>query len=321
MPDPAGPDFALLIRQLRRGDAPWQRSFPPGHAVLPVDFTTGIPIPGAGNSLALLQRARRLGYSDNRWGTARQIMLAGGSVRPGEPGTRIVIHPDRIAGTASRHPGRAAFRTILYNVQQTRDLPLPRRPTPPPPGYAHEAVRALYDATRVPLVHSATAPTAYYNLQRDIVVSPSANRFSTPTAYHHALLHQVGAAAGHPTRLALASTRAAHAPNASSVDLAREALRLEIQALRTGERLALGSTPQFPDRFTEEWIDPIPHNPAGMRRAAQDAVEASDYTLDTARDRLTAVNDRFTWPPPAPAPRPPPRRAPDRGSERGGPSR
>ena len=141
MADAFGPDLALFVRQLRRGDAPWQRSFPPGHSVIPVDFPTGIPIPGAGNSLALLQRAHRLGYSDNRWGTARQIMLAGGSIRPGEPGTRIVIHPERPAGAAIRHPGRAAVRTTLYNVQQTRGLHLPRRPTPPPPGYAHEAVR------------------------------------------------------------------------------------------------------------------------------------------------------------------------------------
>ena len=321
MADPSGPDFALLIRQLRRGDAPWQRSFPPGHAVIPVDFTTGIPIPGAGNSLALLQRAHRLGYSDNRWGTARQIMLAGGSVRPGEPGTRIVIHPDRTDGPASRHPGRAALRSTLYNVHQTRNLQLPRRPAPPPPGYAHEAVRALYDANHLALFHSATAPTAYYSLQRDIVVSPSAKRFPTPTAYHHSLLHQVGAAAGHPSRLALASTRAAHAPNASSAALAREALRLEIQALRTGERLALGSTPQLSGRFTQEWIHLIQHNSAEMRRTAQDAIEASDYILDTARERLIAVADRFTPRPPKPPSRPPPRGGPERNPERGGPTR
>ena len=315
------PDFALFIRQLRRGDAPWQRSFPPGHSVIPVDFATGIPIPGAGTSLALLQRARQLGYSDNRWGSARQIMLAGGSIRPGEPGTRIYVRPERPAGGAPRHLGRPAVRTTVYNVQQTRGLHLPRRPTAPPPGYAHEAVRALYDANHLVLIHSSSAPTAYYNLNRDIVVSPSASRYPNPTAYHHALIHQVGAAAGHPARLDLASTRAAHAQNASSVALAREALRLEIQALRTGDLLALGSTPQFGDRFTQEWIDLIQRRPAEMSRAARDAVEASDYILDTARERLNAVADRFAKPPPAAPPRPPPRRGPTRGPELHGPSR
>ena len=281
--------------------------------MIPVDFTTGIPIPGASNWLALLQHARRLGYSDNRWGTARQIMLAGGSIRPGEPGTRIVIHPERPADPAIRHPGRATIRTTLYNVQQTRGLHLPPRPKAPPPGYAHEAVRALYDANHVPIIHSTSTSTTYYNLERDIVVSPSATRYPTPTAYHHSLIHQLGAASGHPARLDLASTRAAHVPNASSAALAREALRLEIQALRTGERLALGSTPQFRDRFTQEWIDLIQHRPAEMRRAAQDAVEASDYILETARERLNAVADRFSKPPPAAPPRPPPRSSPTRG--------
>ena len=134
--------------------------------------------------------------------------------------------------------------------------------------------------------------------------APWQRSFPTPTAYHHALLHQVGAAAGHPTRLALTSTRAAHAPNASSAALAREALRLEIQALRTGERLALGSTPQFLGRFTQEWIDLIQRNPAQMCRTAQHAIEASDYILDTVRERLNAINDRFIRPPPQ-TPEPP----------------
>lgn len=321
MADAFRPDFARFIRQLRRGDAPWQRSFPPGHSVIPVDFATGIPIPGAGTSLALLQRARELGYSDNRWGTAKQIMLAGGSIRPGEPGTRIYLHPARPDTGTPRHPGRAAVRTTLYNIQQTRGLHLPRRPAPPPPGYAHEAVRALYDANHVLLIHSPSPQPAYYNLDRDVVVSPSATRYPNPTAYYHSLIHQIGAASGHPARLDLASTRAAHLPNASSADLAREALRLEIQALRTGERLALGFTPQFRNRFTQEWIDLIRNRPAEMRRAAQDAVEASDYILETARDRLNAVVDRFSKPPPGAPHRPPPRRSPVRGPERGGPER
>ena len=54
-----------------------------------------------------MSRAIREGRGDNRWGTYNQILAAGGQVRKGERGTRVLFFTDRTARAAKDEQGKA----------------------------------------------------------------------------------------------------------------------------------------------------------------------------------------------------------------------
>ena len=53
-----------------------------------------------------MSRGIRDGRGDNRWGTYNQIREAGGQVRKGERGTRVLFFTDRTAKTAKDEKGK-----------------------------------------------------------------------------------------------------------------------------------------------------------------------------------------------------------------------
>ena len=84
-------DFAdKLIDRIREGTAPWQKPWKPGESALPENMASARKYTG-GNTLYLAMAADARGYSDNRWGTYRQIKALGGQVQKGETGEHIVF--------------------------------------------------------------------------------------------------------------------------------------------------------------------------------------------------------------------------------------
>ena len=78
-----------LIRRLEEGTAPWTQAWDPGEKPLPRNALSGKPYRG-GNSLWLAAVGEMRGYSDPRWGTFRQALELGGSVRKGQRGTTVI---------------------------------------------------------------------------------------------------------------------------------------------------------------------------------------------------------------------------------------
>ena len=125
-----GEDYAKkvsgeLIEQIKRGVAPWQKPWKPGEQSTPENFSTGKKYSG-GNSLYLMSRAIREGRGDNRWGTYNQILAAGGQVRKGERGTRVLFFTDRTARAAKDEQGKALKdqdgKTIYEEEQRQRPI-------------------------------------------------------------------------------------------------------------------------------------------------------------------------------------------------------
>ena len=85
--------------------APWQKPWKPGEQSTPENFSTGKKYTG-GNSLYLMSRGIRDGQGDNRFGTYNQIWEAGGQVRKGERGTRVLFFTDRTARAAKDEQGK-----------------------------------------------------------------------------------------------------------------------------------------------------------------------------------------------------------------------
>ena len=79
-----------IIAEIRKGTTPWQKPWKPGESYRPENLATGRAYAG-GNSLYLAVRGDQRGFGDNRWATYRQIQSAGGQVRKGECGEKVLF--------------------------------------------------------------------------------------------------------------------------------------------------------------------------------------------------------------------------------------
>ena len=73
-----------------------------------------------------MSRGIRDGRGDNRWGTYNQIREAGGQVRTGERGTRVLFFTDRTARAAKDEKGKPLKdkegKTIYEEEQRPRPI-------------------------------------------------------------------------------------------------------------------------------------------------------------------------------------------------------
>ena len=80
-----------VIKALEKGTAPWQKPWQPGERVLPHNFSTGRDYRGGNAVLHPVMQALDRGLHGPALGRLpRQIAQAGGHVRKGERGTRIM---------------------------------------------------------------------------------------------------------------------------------------------------------------------------------------------------------------------------------------
>lgn len=289
-----------LIEQLKAGTAPFQKPWKPGERTLPENLSTGRRYRG-GNSLFLSVAGQDKGYTDNRWGTYRQIVDAGGHVKKGERGTKVLFFSNQKVQQAKDEQGRPKLTEsgepvyerretdrpyvrmyTVFNVEQTGDLP-PRPPASPEPEWkAHEQAEAIIEASGVDVRHQA-GDRAYYNVRNDQVVLPEPGQFPSAGTYYQTAIHELGHATGHPDRL----NRDTLGKKFGSPEYAREELRAEIAAMMTGEKIGLGHEPQNDSAaYVASWVKALEDDPREIYRAAADAERISHYLIEPARERI-----------------------------------
>jgi len=252
---------ATIIRQIREGVAPWQKPWRRGDTPLPANFATGNPYRG-GNTLYLAARGQERGFSDNRWATYNQVKKAGGHVRKGERGEKILFFSrdakrlmrDKKNGDPvlnergeKQYQARTIVRTYaVFNVEQTRGLDLSRdKPDAATPDWqAHRKADAVMRAHGVPFQHVVGGDRAYYALKEDRIVLPARAHFPDADAYYATALHELGHATGHEDRLNREMLQKGVEAGFGSPEYAREELRAEIGAMMSGQRLGVGHRPQ-----------------------------------------------------------------------------
>ena len=237
-----------IVEQIRQGNAPWQKPWKPGEESLPKNLSSGNEYRG-GNSIYLSVAQSARGYSENRWGTYKQIQAAGGQVRKGERGTRILSFQDhrQIAVTdkagkpVTDGEGKRVYRYekldhpmvrqyTVFNADQADGLKLPERPSQQPEWKAHENAEAVIRASGVKINH-VQGDRAFYNLQTDKVTLPERGQFPSATHYYQTAMHELGHATGHESRLNRQSLQEGVAAGFGSEAYAKEELRAEISSM------------------------------------------------------------------------------------------
>ena len=180
-----------IIEQIKKGTAPWQKPWKPGEQHSPSNIETGKAYTG-GNSLYLMSRQISEGRGDNRWGTYRQIEAAGGQVRRGEKGTKVLFYQNRTEQPAKDETGKirkdkegntiyeetersqAVMRQYtVFNVEQTDGLKLPPREAEATPEWdAHREADKVLRASGAKVQHVPGGDRAFYSPTEDKIVLP-----------------------------------------------------------------------------------------------------------------------------------------------------
>ena len=276
-----------MIKAIENGTAPWQKPWKGSASEYPSNFTTERFYNGS-NLLLLLAVGAEQGYATPRWGGFGQIRRAGGQVRKGELGTPIlIVKPrrgkveevtDARGDVTEERSGGGMYITMqhVWNVAQADGLDAeePAETTPEwDPVAAVEQVAA--DAHIEILEHGGRA---CYDPKSDRITMPLRGAFEAGDAFYHTLLHELGHATAHPSRLARPEfeTMGHHR---GKVAYALEELRAEMSAMMAGARLRIGHSPRHGQAYVAHWLKAAGDDPNCIRTAARDAQAMAGWLL------------------------------------------
>ena len=287
-----------IIDQLHKGTAPWVKPWGPGERFMPYNPTTGNEYRG-GNAMWLMSQAESRGYDDARWLTFRQAQEKGAQVRKGEKGTPIQfwkwqgLEPvcdaqgkPMLDGEGNpvrelvRYERPRVMSAVVFNAQQMDGLPpAPDRPALPE-WDRHSRAERILAGSGVDF-HHAAGDRAFYHLGKDRITLPERWQFDTGDGYYATVLHELGHATGHPSRL----NRDMAYPFGSE-GYAREEMRAEISSLMLGGQLGIGHDPGQHAAYIGSWIRVLEQDPREVFRAAADAEKIVEMVRSFEAERV-----------------------------------
>ena len=291
-----------LIEQIERGTAPWTEAWKPGRRALPCNIKSGKAYRG-GNTVWLASTAKRRQYTDERWGTYKQVKELGGQVRRGERGCQILFWQFEIRKRALDAEGKPlrdedgkpvyeakplasprVYRYTVFNAEQCDGLPPRARRDAAHAWDRHAGAERVLRCSGAVIEHTGEN-RAYFDLQRDRIVLPFRQQFPSGPGYYQSALHELGHWTGHPSRLNRETLLKGIEQGYGSQAYAREEMRAEISSMMTGDRLDVGHDPSRHASYVGSWVQQLREDPKEIYRASRDAQLMSDWLLERARER------------------------------------
>jgi antirestriction protein ArdC len=282
---------ATIIEALERGVRPWAPSWdtPGGLGVLPIR-ATGEAYRGV-NVLLLWGSAAAQGFDQPRWMTFKQAQAAGGCVRKGEKGTKVV-YAGRIVREGEADDG-ADDQVIpflkgytVFNVAQVEGLGAEWFVTPPAPRPEPErdaAAEAFFAAVGADVRHHGAR--AYYDRDADAITLPPLAAFHDAEGYYATRAHETVHWTGHERRLGREFGK-----RFGDQAYAAEELVAEIGAAFVCAQLGLSAEPREDhSAYLAGWLKCLKADKRAIFTAASAAQAACDYLRDRATPAALAA--------------------------------
>src|SRR5262249_272878 len=194
-----------IVAELKNGVRPWVQpwSQTPGLNI-PANAITGRPYSGV-NTL-LLWTARRNNWPQPRFLTFKQAREAGGHVRKGEHGHRVVFVKDlhvKEPEEEDPHIVRMLKTFTVFNIAQCDELPdkLTAPPRAPNPDQRDALIDEFVTATDAKIWENDIEDAAYYTDALDTITIPTFKFFRGRTEYYATLFHELIHWTKHESRL------------------------------------------------------------------------------------------------------------------------
>lgn len=279
-----------ILDALDGGDVPWRKPWSLPTGLRPQNAVSKRPYSGI-NALIL----GLAGYSEPRWITYRKAAELDGNVRKGERGSPVVwwrsydkpcdpAHPGEICNRCDpRHPGIQRWWSLgyhsVFNLEQCDGLDFPEiaaLPDAPPPIEAADAIVASMP-NRPPVTHDG-GDKAYYIPRKDSVHLPPKEAFSGAGEYYATVLHELGHATGHESRLNRHGLETGIAPFGSPT-YSREELAAEFASAFLCAEAGIENTIANSAAYIAGWAKAIKKDRRLVVQAASQGQKAADYIL------------------------------------------
>ena len=275
-----------IIKRIEEGSAPWQKPWDAGKTgVAPFNPTSGKPYHGI-NDMWLSMR----GHADPRWMTYRQAAAVDAQVRKGERSTTIEYWQwtareplkDGNGQPVLDDEGNPQYQTVrlarprvffakVFNAEQIDGL----EPwiAPAPAFDLLERAEAIIAGAGVPVFHDQ-GDRAFYRPMSDDIHLPDRAAFKDQAGYYETLLHELGHATGHETRL-----NRFFGPFGSE-GYAREELRAEIASYMLARDLGISFDPSNHAAYVDSWLAALREDKNEIFRAARDAETIKTWVME-----------------------------------------
>ena len=194
-----------IIAELKSGVRPWVQPWSQTPRLnIPANAVTGRPYSGV-NTL-LLWAARRNGWPQPRFLTFKQALEAGGHVRKGEHGRRVVFVKDLHVKEPEEENSRVVcmLKTFtVFNIAQCDELPdtLTTPPKAPNPDQRNAVIDEFIAATGARIHELSSETRAFYAPGFDRIVVPAFGLFRGRAEYAVVVFHELIHWTAHPSRL------------------------------------------------------------------------------------------------------------------------
>lgn len=280
-----------VIEALESGTVPWRQPWT-ASGILPTSVASNKPYRGI-NAMLLAMTALMRGYDSPYWMTYNQAAERGGNVIKGEHGTQVVFWKrfevkDDTTETGKRSVFLSRFFTV-FNLEQTENVELPPRFTPPAD---LDVVFAVEDAQAIwsgyadgPQLNHQTQDAAFYSPDRDVITLPKQGQFASAEAYYGTLFHESIHSTGHPSRLDRFA-KTGEPQHFGSERYAREELVAELGAamLRAMAGIDTDDSTEQSAAYVKNWLTALKDDKTLVLAAAGKAQKAVDRIVGTTFD-------------------------------------
>lgn len=290
-----------LAKELEGGKIPWDKGF---RGLRDSNAVTGKPYTG-GNIVRLLASAHHNGFEDPRWCTFKQAQEQGWNVKKGSKGTRIEFwskaeekdDKDQEGSGKSEKaekPNRMFCRMFyVFNGSQIEGIPpLPAIVVPEPSELLKLAERAAKGmGVAVENRRAGDLDSPFYAPNADKIVMPLREQFAEPGVYEAVLLHELGHATGHPSRLDRDTLKL----YGTSIETrAREELVAELSSVFARHDLGVTVDPRgHSTAYLQSWAAAIREDPNALFVAARQADQAVTMIKEHGREiSINAAKER-----------------------------
>lgn len=234
------------------------------------------------NVILLSLTAWDRGYKSGRWITFRQAKAAGGHVRKGERGTKVIYvgkHKVEDQNTGDEREIVFAKSYAVFNLEQCDGLEDLREVPQTSIDFApFGPAEDVLDNCGARIEYQGGQ--AFYAPSRDIVVLPPRGTFHSSEGFYSVAFHELGHWTGHATRL---DRDKAMAARFRSREYAFEELVAELTAAFLCQRTGVSIEPREDHaKYLNGWIKLLDDEPSAIVRAASLAGKAADFIIDQA---------------------------------------
>jgi len=271
---------ALLIDQMKRGNAPWQRPWDTAKFV-PYNPTSNKEYQGC-NFLMLTARE----FNDPRWCTFNQAKIKGYHINKGAKASYVEywqfnkevkeLDKNGIEQTVLMRLQKPMVKTAhVFNFEQITGVPK----------LDIDSIRHNWDPiatgeriisnSGVKIEHIASQK-AYYNLIRDTITLPNKEQFADAKAYYSVALHELSHSTGHKSRL---NRNVLIGGMIDKTLYAKEELRAEIGSYFVALKTGIPNDIKQNAAYVDSWIQALKNDPNEIYRASRDADIISSYLI------------------------------------------